>query len=384
MHYLNGINLVLISIRSGIFYKLTAAQLGISFIGMVLSAYLLRYNVWLLNIISALSLALCIPCTLLYPNDSNSAKQQHNYSPLPFIGQTTTDTPDPVTGPRYPVEIAEDLSASNEEGSSESSSLLSQPSESSTSERSRFSRPPLRSQLKAPESAFNTIFLALTTDYLHSLTIFQDIYNSSPFARTALITYFLIFISTSITVNFVQWASVTFGWLIADVNAIISFEMIPSGAILLSLPYLSRKFLYPRLNNDSALVDIFIVKISVAALAVGLLFMGFAPNKITYIAAITVWTAGIGWTDSLRSFVTSMVVDQAEIDKLYIGIGMIETVASMIGTAGWSAAYAKVVSEGWFVKRILFIVGSSVLFSSLGGMVSLGRLAKSRGRSREI
>lgn len=177
---------------------------------------------------------------------------------------------------------------------------------------------------------------------------------------------------------FIQWASVTFGWIIADVNAVNSFEMIVSGGVLIALPLVARRFLYPKLGGESSRVDIFITKCSIAVHAVGLLGMGFAPNKAAYVASVTVWTLGVGWNDSLRSFVTGIVAagGNEDLDKMYLGIGMVETCAGIIGTAGWSAAYARVVGGGYLLKRSLFVVGSALILCSLACTWCLGRLGR--------
>lgn len=266
---------------------------------------------------------------------------------------------------------------------SETTSLLSGSSSSYSTTKvdsSTLDSPPT---IKKKESAVSTIFHALTTQYIHSLTIFQDIYNSSSLARTTLLTYFLIVAALEINVFFVQWASVTFGWYIADVNAVTSFEMIVSGAVLLTLPFVARRLLYPKLGGESSRVDIFIAKCSIVVHAVGLLGMGFAPNKIAYVASVTVWTLGVGWNDSLRSFVTGIVGTggKKDLDKLYLGIGMVETCAGMIGTAGWSAAYARVVGGSYLLKRSLFVVGSALVLCSLACMWCLGRLGRRKVRN---
>lgn len=68
-----------------------------------------------------------------------------------------------------------------------------------------------------------------------------------------------------------------------------------------------------------------------------------------------------------------MISAKEELDKLYLGIGMVQTCAGMVGTAGWSAAYAAVVERGWLVQRLLFVGGCGVLLVSSGSVVVLGR-----------
>jgi hypothetical protein len=93
-----------------------------------------------------------------------------------------------------------------------------------------------------------------------------------------MLIYFLLTLGQGIRVIFSQWASITYSWILADVNALSSFEMSVSGCLLLSLPLLSHHILKPRLVTTSS-VDIFVTKASVLAIALGVLCMGFAPTR---------------------------------------------------------------------------------------------------------
>ena len=87
----------------------------------------------------------------------------------------------------------------------------------------------------------------------------------------------------------------------------------------------------------------------------------------------------VGWNDSLPRFVTGMTADKPELDKIYFGIGIIETCARITATAGWSMVYAKAVDQGWFIKRTMFLASSCILLVSLVSVIALGRFTKLSG-----
>lgn len=330
-------------------------------------------------------MGLCIPFTLLFPDSTREIIPTVVCGPLTRVEETVLDVADAISA----VKTCTDTLAYSRDPDlhevCERTSLLQGQNEPGAMDNLIASTRPCLSNLDSHEraSVVNTIFHALISQYAHSFTIFYDLSRSSTFSQTALLTYFLIVLSLSINVIFVQWASVTYGWVIAEVNGITSIEMIVSGAVLLALPFVAHKYLFTRFNGQSSKVDIFITKMSIVLHAIGVLGQGFAPNKIAYIAATTLWTIGIGWNDSLRSFVTGMIVEKQELDKLYLGIGLIETCAAMIGTAGWSAAYAELMDADWLVRRLLFIVASGILMASLIGVIRLGRIARMNGSSAD-
>lgn len=89
-------------------------------------------------------------------------------------------------------------------------------------------------------------------------------------------------------------------------------------------------------------------------LLMGLGLMSVAPNRICYVLALTVCTLSIPLSDSLRSFSTGLISDKEEIEKLYLGIGMLETIGGMIATALWSGLFSSVLGRGWILERIPF------------------------------
>ncbi|KAE8450394.1 hypothetical protein EG329_006468 [Mollisiaceae sp. DMI_Dod_QoI] len=330
---------------SHVFYRLTALQLLFAFFAMLVSSVTLRRNVWIQCLIGLIVLTLMIPICLLFPE---SRRTSLTPPPRPSLIPSTPDLSSD----------SDSISTSSTQSSSETTSLL--PLE------------PLTPDPGTQPTLFRTIFSALASHTEHSLSLFHSILYTSRFSRYTLFTYFMLTLGTGIRIIFAQWGSITFDWLFAEVNAITGFEMIVSGIILVSLPYITHNLLKPRLGSSSK-VDIFVAKASVLANAVGVVLVGFAPSRVWFVFSLTVWTLGSGLGASLRSFVTGMMDSREAIEEIYLGIGMMETMANIVATAGWSGVFAEVLGMGYWIMRLPFIVSAVLLMGVFVCIWVLGR-----------
>ncbi|KUJ06974.1 uncharacterized protein LY89DRAFT_726106 [Mollisia scopiformis] len=331
---------------SHVFYRLSALQLLFAFFAMLVSSVTLRRNVWVQCLIGIIVLICMIPICLLFPDSRRT-----------FLAPPQR----PTLIPSSPEDSASDDSDSitSSQSSSETTSLL--PIGPLTPE-DPDSQPAL----------FRTIFSALASHTTHSLSLFHSIIYANKFSRYTLFTYFMLTLGTGIRIIFAQWGSITFDWLFAEVNAITGFEMVVSGIILVSLPYITHSLLKPRLGSSSS-VDIFVTKASVLAHAVGVVLIGFAPSRVGFIFSMTIWTLGSGLGASLRSFCTGMMESREAIEEIYLGIGMMETLANIVSTASWSAAFSEVLEMKYWVMRLPFMVSSSLLVVVFACVWVLGR-----------
>jgi hypothetical protein len=337
------------SSRSGVLYKFTALNLGMAFLGMTFSSLILRLNVWLLCLTGLSVLSLVIPAALLFPSSPTPIPTTSPYTAVP-VSHPDVSTP---TSPYTAVPISHpDISIPTSE-TSETSSLLS--------------FPPPEKQPSTLQTILSTLFSTTT----HTTKLFHTLTSSSPLSRSTLLTFFLLTLSFGIRVLFTQWASLTYSWTIADVHLLSGFELIISGSILLSLPYLSKSLLLPRLGSSST-VDHYLTSVSLAFAALGLSLMAISLNRFFYIGAITVFTLGSGLLDSLRSFATGLMGDKEEVENLYIGIGLVETLGGMAATAGWNWIFSEVLGAGWMLRRapfwgaLCFMGGAGVVVKRLG------------------
>ncbi|KAH9220143.1 hypothetical protein DL95DRAFT_456676 [Leptodontidium sp. 2 PMI_412] len=314
---------------SAFYYKLSAGQMAFSFLALCVSSILLRKHVYAQCILGGVTLGATIPLCCMLP-----AKQE--------VSQQ----------------------------SSETSSLLS-------------TIPPLTPLAMDLEDGalFWAIVKSFRTHARHSLSGFRDILYSSSLSRTTMFTFFMLTIGYGIRVVFIQWPSVTYGWILAEVHVIISYETVISAIILLTLPTISHKILKPRLGSSVSEVDLFVAKFSAVAHVVGILCVGFAPGKVSYIMALTVWKLGHGLIDALRSYVTGLLERKEDVEQLYLGIGMMETLGGMIATAVWSGLFATVLGKGYLVSRLPFMVSSVILLSGYVCVWVLGRFGVKKSKS---
>lgn len=82
--------------------------------------------------------------------------------------------------------------------------------------------------------------------------------------------------------------------------------------------------------------------------------MSVAPNRISYVLSLTVYTLATPLVDNLRGFSTGLMSEKEEVEKLYLGIGMVETLGGMVATVVWSDLFSCVLGKGWVVERTPF------------------------------
>ena len=220
-----------------------------------------------------------------------------------------------------------------------------------------------------------TVSKSLLENISHTITLFKSIIHSSPFCRTTMLTYFLLSFANAIENIFAQWSSLTFSWILADVNAVNSLGNLVSFVVLLSLPTLS-SIANPHFGGCSTKVDFFMVKASVIAWGVGVLLTALAPTRESLIAAVVIGNFGAGAYDAMRGFVTGLLGGKDEIEQFYVGIGIMETVGGMLGTVAWSAVFREVVGMRLWVLRLPYGLCTMLMVGALGCVVVLGRFAR--------
>lgn len=316
-----------------------------TFFGLTVSSYTLRRSVWLQVSLGIACSVMLIPVALLLPESRQD---------LPPKIKATCEEGGVVI---------ERLKSEIKPVVTETTSLLASACD-------------LDVQSPSPTPAIiPTICHALSTNHTHTLALAKRVFSSSSFARTTLLTYFILTLGMGVRVIFPEWSSITYDWIFAEVNVLTSFEMIVSGLVLLSLPVLTRFLTRRAFFTSASAVDVLIAMSSILANALGLLLMAFAPTRATYVAAVGFFIFGCGVYDSLRSFVTGQV-SKEEVEDLYLGIAMMETMGSMFATVGWSGVLAEVLEKGYWLERIPFMGASGVLVGVAGCVFILGRSAK--------
>jgi hypothetical protein len=164
-----------------------------------------------------------------------------------------------------------------------------------------------------------------------------------------------------VRIVFPQWATKRFEWSLAEANGITSFQIVVNAAVLVFLPYISRVILRPILGSQQ-LVDLWAVKGSLAMNVMGIICVGVAPLRTLYIMSMLVYNLGSALTDALRSFVTSTMRDAKEIERLYMGISMVETIAGLVGTMLWTSVFSASLRYGGITLGRIPFFAAAVLF----------------------
>lgn len=184
-------------------------------------------------------------------------------------------------------------------------------------------------------------------------------------ALLSLLIYFCYETAIYIRAVLPQWASKSFAWTLADVNAVTALQILVNGCVLLSLPYLSKLFLLPRLSSQR-MVDHWTIQFSLICNIIGVIMISIAANRWLYIIALGVYNFGAALSDSLRSFVTASLHDEKQIQKMYTAISMVEALAGLTGTTLWSTTFAAGMQYGGLaLARMCFFAAASLFVISL-------------------
>lgn len=349
-------------------YKLSAGSLLCNFLALTVSSFTLRRNVWLQCILGLGFQATLIPVALLLP-DTQADTETHT---IPSVEPTTIAA------------TTENVTFHADTEITETTSLLSSHTPLLENDTTSATPSPIQTGNNKP-AITSTILSALAANHTHTITLFRNILISPPFTRTTLLSYFFLTLGLNVSIIFTQWSSITYNWVFADVASVSSFQMVVSGLVLVSLPFITSALMrQQRFRFEaSSHVDIFVVKTSVVLNALGLVLIALAPTRAAYVGAIAVYTLGSGVFDALRSFVTAnagIVVggEGGGLGELYLAIGMVETIGNTIASMGWGGALAVVLGRGYWVERSLFVAAAGVLMvvlwcvGRLGGMGEKG------------
>jgi hypothetical protein len=292
------------------------------FLGTVLSAALLNVDVWLLSGIGIAVRVLILPVALLLAAPRRLPSQAH--APFREAGQ-----------PHY-------------------SSLPREDDEQALTQAGAEHAPSTR------KPALSGPFSTIVAEASHTLELLTELLRS-PLTRITTLIYLCDETAIYVRLVFPQWAAKRFGWSLAGASGITSFQIVINAGVLLVLPYICRVVLRPLLGSQQQ-VDFWVIKCSLALNMVGIFCAGIAPLRSLYIMSLFVYNLGSALTDALRSFVTSTMQDEEEIERLYMGISMVETIAGLLGTTVWSAAFSATMRYGGTTLGRIPFFAAAVLF----------------------
>lgn len=276
-------------IRSSTYYALSASLLTTKLLGMTLGTFLLQRGMWIPPQVGLLILTLGIPTLFFLPDSATVSETGSSREALLAAAKTPTNR--------------------------EEVSLWSS----------------CRVYLVAQ-------FRAVTVDYFKSFRIVIDLLVHDKLSRMCMTIFLFNVVGMGVRIVLQQWASTFFHWTLVKTSYVLSFELLVNGLVLVSLPFISQRVLKPRLGSTRQ-ADIWVAKVSLIMNIIGALCIGFAPTGVLFVVALTVYSAGAGLYDALKSFATGLLRKE-EITRLYVGISMVETVGGLIGGPLWSGVFS--------------------------------------------
>lgn len=149
---------------------------------------------------------------------------------------------------------------------------------------------------------------------------------TSPFGRQ----------STDLSLRYI---SKRFLWKLAQTNYLYTLRALVTlvllGVIIPAVSYI----LTERLHFSPRNKDLAIARVSVALVVAGSLLIAFSPTIGLTILGLVIVTLGAGFISLVRSLITTLV-DKEHIARLYAGIAVVETTASLIASPALAGMYA--------------------------------------------
>lgn len=313
----------------GTFNLLTAILIGTMSLGTFVSASLLNVNVFITcGLIVGVYVAL-VPLVALFPHDHPALKQTYN---------------------------TDDASVE------ECSSLVA--GHGSALEAHKTPKGPV-------PTMFRVLLRAATVDLRLSIKLVVQTVRD-PFTRPVMMLYFGTTLASCISITTQQWASGTFHTGLSNIDKVTAMEQIVSAVTLLALPALARYILHPRLRTKEA-VDFWVIVGSLLTSIAGALIIATAPSLAAYAVGVAVAATGMGLSDALRSFATSALSDKDLVQRLYISIRTVQTLAAMVGAPLWSGFFVWLLNHPNLSRGSLYLGNAFLVFVCLLLAMSLRR-----------
>jgi hypothetical protein len=312
------------------FNLISAILIGNLSLGTFVSANLLNVNVFITCCLIIGAYVVMVPLVALFPRDAPTPKQTYDMDDVSDEEcQSLMSANDPATSVQ-PDDASSPLMADHD------------------------SAPEAHKTPKRPIlTMFHALLRAATVELpLSIMLVVQTVRD--PFTRPVMILYFGITLAGCISLTTQQWASGTFHTGISNIDKVTAMEQVVSAVTLLTLPVLARYFLRPRLRSKEA-VDFCVMVGSMLANIAGALIIAAAPSLAVYAAGVAVAATGIGISDALRSFATSALSDKDLVQRLYISIRTVQTLAAIVGAPLWSGSFVWLIGHPNLSRGSLYL-----------------------------
>ncbi|CAN9469169.1 unnamed protein product [Alternaria alternata] len=328
--------------RMGTFNLLTAILIGTMSLGTFVSASLLNVNVFITcGLVVSVYVAL-VPLVAMFPRDLPTQKQVYNMD-------------DASAEERRSLISADDLVPPNDR-----SSLVAD--HGGALEAHKTSKGPV-------PTMFRALLRAATVELRLSIMLVAQTIRH-PLTRPVMLIYFGTTLASCISLTTQQWASGTFHTGISNIDKVTAMEQVVSATTLLALPGLAAYLLRWRQRSKEA-VDYLIIVGSLSTSLAGVLIIAMAPSLTIYAVGVAVAATSMGLSDALRSYATSAVAEKDMVQRLYMSIRTVQTLAAIVGSPLWSGYFVWLIKHPNVPRGSLYLGNAFLVFCSLLSAMSL-------------
>ena len=324
---------------SGFYYL---ASVGGSWIGSLL----LSQHVYLLNGLSIACYALTACVSVAVP--SHCGREEHDQSYAVITPEQEDDdfnaTPPPLAG----------------------SAVLSL-NPKVTPFRRPFYVPTLTVSPKHQPSLFRILVSSWRTSYQSLLALFTTSFPTS----NVLLVYLLNALARGAEVLLPQYTSLLLSWSLATVNSAMALKSLVSALLLLMVPTLRRIYLEPRMGVQQ--IDLLIMQGSLFANMLGVIALGVTGPAWFFVWSLCVYTSGILLPDSLYSYGTFTLPAGDTVAELYVRLGLVNTVASIVAGPLWSTLFSMVLRSDALPLGLPFWLCAILFGAGIAGVTVLKR-----------
>ena len=190
----------------------------------------------------------------------------------------------------------------------------------------------------------SSLFRILLRSWLASYQSFLNLFSTSFPTSTVLLIYLLNSLAIRVEVILPQYTSLLLSWPLATVNAAMALKNLVSAVFLFTLPTYRQIYLEPRMCGQQ--IDLSVTQMSLVANTLGMIMLGVSAPAWFFVLALCVYTSGMGLADSLTSYGTFTLPAGDSVAELYVHMGLINTIASLVAGPLWSALFSTILGSG--------------------------------------
>ena len=167
----------------------------------------------------------------------------------------------------------------------------------------------------------------------HTLVTVYETYLGRAVFRMSFLICFVKIIGLDVQLIQTQWSVKRYDWTFSAAAYVNAYATLVCMCVLAGLPLLS-SYLLTTLGSARKM-EIRILRLSLLFRIIGMLAMGFSPNKVCFLISVGVEALSAGTYDTFKAFLTGFSSTK-HIAELYAVIAMVETVARMVSSQLWA------------------------------------------------